>query len=69
MFRKQVEESKVEAEKDTENRKKSDEQMKEEMIEQLKKLGNMCLKPFGLSTDSFQMVPQPGGGYSIQMKK
>lgn len=49
--------------------KKTDEEMKKEMLDQLKKLGNMCLKPFGLSTESFEMVPQPGGGYSIQMKK
>ncbi|VDK69459.1 unnamed protein product [Onchocerca ochengi] len=45
------------------------ERMKKEMISKLKDFGNMCLKPFGLSTDSFEMVQQPGGGYSISMKK
>ncbi|KAK6105902.1 TPR repeat family protein [Brugia pahangi] len=45
------------------------ERMKKEMISKLKDFGNMCLKPFGLSTDNFEMVQQPGGGYSINMKK
>uniref|UniRef100_A0A915PKL4 Uncharacterized protein n=1 Tax=Setaria digitata TaxID=48799 RepID=A0A915PKL4_9BILA len=45
------------------------ERMKKEMISKLKDFGNMCLKPFGLSTDNFEMVQQPGGGYSISMKK
>jgi len=45
------------------------ERMKEDMINKLKDLGNLCLRPFGLSTENFKMVENPAGGYSIQMKK
>ncbi|OQR68275.1 tetratricopeptide repeat protein 1-like, partial [Tropilaelaps mercedesae] len=44
------------------------EEMKQKMIDSLKQLGNVFLKPFGLSTDNFNMVPNENGGYSVQMR-
>lgn len=44
------------------------EELKAKMIDSLKQLGNVFLKPFGLSTENFSMVPSEGGGYSLQMK-
>ncbi|TKR63398.1 hypothetical protein L596_027234 [Steinernema carpocapsae] len=41
------------------------EKLKDEMLGQMKNLGNM----FRLSTDNFQLEPQAGGGYSVNMKK
>ncbi|CAD6184332.1 unnamed protein product [Caenorhabditis auriculariae] len=52
-------------------RKKIDqrnEELKTDVLQKLKGLGDFCLKPFGLSTDSFELKPNSEGGYSIQMR-
>ncbi|BGP07331.1 hypothetical protein JCM10049v2_003162 [Rhodotorula toruloides] len=42
---------------------------KGEVIGKLKDLGNTLLGKFGLSTDNFKFVEQPGGGHSISFQR
>lgn len=45
------------------------EKLKVEALDKLKSLGNLVLRPFGLSTDNFEVKQNGDGGCSINFKQ
>lgn len=43
--------------------------LKDDALDKLKTLGNLVLKPFGLSTDNFEVSSNDEGGCSINFKQ